>query len=137
MRKNNLILFTILLSAFLISGCTVRLVDYTVISTKNAELGVDRSLGVPTDGKESYFLGIGFNLEDAIDEALEKAGTKYDLMIDGVVSYQNLPFVSVVKVDGLAVSSAELEASLGSEAYKELLTGNNVFKKGDETNEGK
>ena len=137
MKRFKLTFFTVLLSAFLVTGCTVRLVDYTVISTKNAEIGVDRSLGVPTDGKASYFLGIGLNLEDAIDNALEKAGTKYDLMIDGVVSYQNLPFVTIVKVDGLAVSSQELRASLGQKAYDELLTGTGVYARDGDLPESK
>ncbi|WP_421774130.1 hypothetical protein [Gracilimonas sp.] len=129
MKSYKLTLLTILLSSFLLTGCTIRLVDYTVISTKNAEIGVDRSLGVPTEGKATYFLGIGLNLEDALDTALEKAGTKYDLLIDGVVSYQNLPFVTIVKVDGLAISSQELKASLGAETYQELLTDKNVYQK--------
>ena len=55
------------------SNCTFRLVDFTTISTKNVNLNVDRSKGKKTEGKKTYFLGIGFNLKDAIDLALENA----------------------------------------------------------------
>ncbi|MEM6967322.1 MAG: hypothetical protein AAF573_21340, partial [Bacteroidota bacterium] len=100
-------LFIVLALVASLSSCTVRLVDFTVISTKNAEIGVDKSKGKQTTGSKSYFLGIGFNLKDALDIALEKAGPKYDLLIDGVVSSQSLPFVSKVKVKGIAVSSQD------------------------------
>jgi len=126
MKKSTINVVTLVLILFL-SGCTYRLVDFTVISTKNAEIGVDRTKGKQTEGKKSYFLGLGFNLKDALDAALENAGPQYDLLIDGIVSYQNLPFVSVVKVKGVAISSSDLKASLGIQGYNQWCKNNNVF----------
>lgn len=117
-------LFAVIISS---SSCTYRLVDFTVISTKNAEIGVDKSKGIQTEGSKTYFLGFGFNLKDALDMALEKAGPKYDLLIDGVVTSQNLPFVVKVKVKGIAVSSSDLLGELGQEGFDEWCRIHNVF----------
>jgi hypothetical protein len=137
MKRSNLFLMIALTFALALSGCTVRLVDFTVISTKNAEIGVDRSKGVQTEGKKGYFLGIGFNLKDALDIALENAGPQYDILIDGVVSYQNLPFVNVVKVKGVAVSSQDLRTSLGQEGYEHWCKTHNVFNPKEEDVSGR
>ncbi|MEM1322707.1 MAG: hypothetical protein AAGG75_20750 [Bacteroidota bacterium] len=118
---NKFLVLFLFSSMILFSNCTVRLVDFTTISTKNVNLNVDRSKGKKTEGKKSYFLGIGFNLKDAIDLALENAGTKYDMLIDGVVRYSNFPFVVVVKVEGIAVSSSAMKDSMGSVEYEEWL----------------
>jgi hypothetical protein len=128
MNKSKLVVLAIAMIAF--SSCTHRLVDFTVISTKNAEIGVDRTKGKATEGQKGYFLGFGFNLKDAIDRALEAAGPQYDLLIDGVVSYQSLPFVIKVKVKGVAVSSGSLKASLGEDGYKNWLKSHNVLDTG-------
>ncbi|MCC6723146.1 MAG: hypothetical protein IT258_01455 [Saprospiraceae bacterium] len=116
------------LSAILaLSSCTVRLVDFTTISSKNVNLGIDRSLGKKTSGEKSYFLGIGWNIKDALDEALEKAGPEYDMLIDGVVRYSSYPFVSSVSVEGTAIKSSALKKSLGDAGYKLWLEKQNVF----------
>ena len=126
--KNSKSVLPMFLVVFLIltSGCTTRLVDFTVISTKNAEIGVDKTKGKRTEGEKTYFLGFGFNLKDALDNALENAGTKYDLLVDGVVTYTNLPFVVKVNVKGIAVSSSDLLGELGEEGYKEWCKANNI-----------
>ena len=109
------------------SSCTVRLVDFTVISTKNAEIGANKLKGKRTEGKKSYFLGFGFNLKDALDVALENAGSNYDLLIDGVVNYKSFPFVVVVEVKGKAVKSADLVSELGQEGFENWCLNNNIF----------
>ncbi|MGC9354005.1 MAG: hypothetical protein ACP5D9_09215 [Mariniphaga sp.] len=116
----------LVVALFALSNCTYRLVDFTVISTKNAEIGVDRTKGVPTEGEKSYFFS-GFNLKDAMDIALENAGSQYDLLIDGVVTVQNIWFVTTVKVKGTAVSSTDLRASLGEDGFKKWRLANNIF----------
>lgn len=116
-----------ILSIAVLSSCTMRLVDFTVISTKNAELGIDKKLAKQTEGKKTYFLNIGWNIKDAADLALENAGPEYDLLVDGVVTYSSYPFVSVVKVKGLAYSTANLKAQLGAEGYSNWCKNNNIF----------
>jgi hypothetical protein len=118
MKTTKLYLAVMLLSIVTLSSCSYRLVDFTVISTKNAEIGVDRSKGKKTMGKKGYFLGMGWNLKDAIDDALSNAGTEYDLLIDGVVTYVSIPLFPTIKVSGLAVSSNDLKADLGEEGFE-------------------
>ncbi len=127
MKLLNIKLFMVIILAITVSSCTIRLVDFTVISTKNAEIGVDKTKAVQTEGKKSYIFNMGFNLKDALDDALENAGPKYDLLVDGVVLYTSYPFVTVVKVKGLAVSSTELRAELGEEGYRNWCESNNIF----------
>ncbi len=120
MKLSKLMVMALVFSALLFNtSCTHRLVDFTVISTKNAEIGASKVKGKRTEGKKTYFLGIGFNLKDAIDIALESAGTKYDLLVDGVVTYSNFPFVIIVKVKGKAVSTQDMISSLGQEGFEE------------------
>lgn len=112
---------------FLLASCSHRLVDFTTISTKNVNLGIDKSQGTQVEGKASYFLGIGFNLKDAVDDAMEQAGTGYDLLIDGVVRYQNLPFVTIVKVEGVAVNAGKMRLGMTEEEYNNWLSENNAI----------
>jgi len=118
--KNLLILSLLVLS---LSSCSIRLVDFTVISSKNVSLNIDRTKGVKVKGEKAYFLGIGWNIKDAMDKALEEAGAEYDLLIDGVVRYGSFPFVSTVSVEGTAVSSRAMKNELGEAGFQDWLKG--------------
>ena len=121
MKIKQLLLFTVIL--FSLSSCSMRLVDFTVISSKNVNLDIDRTKGKKVEGNKAYFLGIGWNIKDAMDKALEEAGPEYDLLVDGVVRYGSYPFISTVKVEGTAVSSSAMKSKLGDAGYKEWLEG--------------
>lgn len=127
MKMKKLNFLAIIIVVFTLSSCTFRLVDFTVISSKNVDIGVDRTKGVQTEGKKSYFLGIGWNIKDALDIALETAGPQYDLLIDGVVSYSSYLFRTVVHVKGVAISSSELRAALGQKGFENWCKANNIF----------
>lgn len=127
MSSRMLSLAIVCFSFLLLASCTQRLADYTVISTKNVSLHIDKSEGVRVQGQKSYFLGIGWNLQDAVDEALESAGVEYDLLVDGVLSYTQWPFVFGVKVEGIAIRSSMMKKSLGDAGYKEWLECQDVF----------
>ncbi len=73
------------------------------------------------------FLGIGASIKDALDKALQKAGPEYDLLLDGVVRQQDFFLVAGYKVQGVAVSSSKLKASLGKDGYKEWCSKNHIF----------
>ncbi|WP_299152341.1 hypothetical protein [uncultured Christiangramia sp.] len=120
-------LLIIAIAAMTLSSCSFRLVDFTVISSKNVNLDIDRAQGVKTEGKKSYFLGIGWNIKDAMDEALEEAGPDYDMLIDGVVRYTSYPFVSGVTVEGTAVSTKAMKARMGEAGFQDWLKGQNVL----------
>ena len=92
--------------AFLCVGCTQRVGDFTAISTKNIYAkGVDitklpQQQGV--QGKDIRFLGIGSNIKNAVDRALE-AGHG-NLMIDAALYINSAPFVSGWRVRGTVVN---------------------------------
>lgn len=121
MKIKNLLILTLLLGS--LTSCSFRLVDFTVISSKNVSLDIDRSQGKKVKGEKSYFLGIGWNIKDAMDRALETAGPEYDLLVDGVVRYGSYPFVSSVTVEGTAVSSKAMKNKLGDAGFKDWLNG--------------
>ena len=126
MKNKNFLFVVFFISLFTLSSCTFRLVDFTVISSKNVNLNIDRSQGIKTEGKKSYFLGIGWNVKDALDDALENAGPDYDLLIDGVVRYSSFIMLTV-KVEGVAVNSKKMKASLGEKGFEKWCKENNIF----------
>lgn len=121
MKIKNLLILTLLLGS--LTSCSVRLVDFTVISSKNVNLDIDRTQGKKVKGEKSYFLGIGWNIKDAMDKALESAGPEYDLLVDGVVRYGSYPFIASVTVEGTAVSSKAMKNKLGEASFKDWLNG--------------
>ena len=93
MRK--LLLSTLLMSCLMSFGCSRRMTDCTILSTKNIYCkNVDlttlkQNQGVV--GKDIRFWGIGSNIENAADETLEKGGG--NLIIDPVIYYESFPFI--------------------------------------------
>ena len=121
MKIKNLLILALLLGS--LTSCSVRLVDFTVISSKNVNLDIDRTQGKKVKGEKSYFLGIGWNIKDAMDKALETAGPEYDLLVDGVVRYGSYPFIASVTVEGTAVSSKAMKNKLGEAGFKDWQNG--------------
>ena len=111
----------------MLSACSQRLVDFTIISSKNHSLAFDLTQGKKVEGKSIGFLGMGATIKDAMDKALDQAGPGYDLLIDGVVYTHGAPFVSGFRVSGTAIRSRELRAYLGNEGFQKWLAENNVF----------
>lgn len=104
------------------TSCSYSLVDFTIIS-KNGNIDIDRAQGKKVKGKKSYFLGLGANIKDPMDKALESAGKEYDLLVDGVVKYGSYPFVGSITVEGTAVSSKAMKIKLGEAGFKDWLHG--------------
>ncbi|MBZ9778537.1 hypothetical protein LB452_06335 [Psychroflexus sp. CAK8W] len=124
MKIKQLLLLTVIV--FSLSSCSYRLVDFTVISSKNVSLDFDKSEGKQVEGKKSYFLGLGWNIKDAMDRALESAGPEYDLLVDGVVKYTDYPFVLTISVEGTAISSRAMRNKLGDAGFQEWLKENQL-----------
>lgn len=124
--KFKIICLTIFV-CILCTSCSVRLVDFTTISSKNVNLEVNNSEGVKTEGSKTYVFGFGFNIKDALDLALENAGTEYDILMDGVVRYSNYFFVTTVEVEGMAYNSREMRTAMSNEEYKDWLSNSKNF----------
>jgi hypothetical protein len=123
----------IMIGAFMLIGimtftsCSSRLVDFTVISSKNVSLKIDKSQGKQVSGTSMGFLGLGASIKDAMDKALQSAGPDYDLLVDGVVRINDYFLVSGYKVEGTAISTSKMKASLGQKGFEDWCKANNVF----------
>jgi len=95
-------IFFLFLCLFFLNGCTYRLGDLQIISTKNVELTevhIDARKGRRSKGRDCVFLFFGVaNLEEAVDEALNKG--KGNLMVDEVTRLIAYPFVTCLEVEG-------------------------------------
>jgi hypothetical protein len=127
MKTNKLTLLMVLASFFLMTSCSVRLVDFTVISSKNVSLKIDKSQGIRVTGASVGFLGMGASIKGAMDKALQSAGPDYDLLVDGVVSIQDYVLVNGYKVEGTAISTSKLKAALGNDGYNNWCKEHNIF----------
>jgi hypothetical protein len=127
MKKIKLNVLLALMTLVFMGSCSTRLVDFTVISSKNHSLQIDKSVGVPVKGTSMGFLGLGVSIKDAMDKALQDAGPEYDLLIDGVVRFVNYPLISGYSVEGMAVNSAKLKKQMGEKGFNEWIEGENIF----------
>ncbi len=96
-----------------LSSCTTRLIDFTVISSKNVTLRLPNDAKGPrTEGKDFKWSCAGMpNIKAATDNAIEKAGPGYDALIDGVLSYKNLYFKGGYIITGTPIKTSKLKAS--------------------------
>jgi len=127
MKSVKFSLLLLLATTLTISSCSYRLVDFTIISSKNHNLKIDKAQGIRVSGSSNGFLGLGASIKDAMDKALQSAGPDYDLLIDGVVRVNDYFLISGYKVEGLAISSAKMKALLGSKGFEEWCKSNNIF----------
>ncbi|MBK7964997.1 MAG: hypothetical protein IPK10_06725 [Bacteroidetes bacterium] len=97
--------------ALALSSCQQRLIDFTVISSKNVTLRLPNDAKGPrTEGKEMKMCGQPM-LKAAVDKAIEKAGPGYDALIDGVVYNRNEFFRYGWVVQGTPIKTSKLKAS--------------------------
>jgi hypothetical protein len=116
-----------IVALFMFSSCSHRLVDFTVISSKNVSLKFDKSQGQKVSASSNGFLGLGASIKDAMDKALTSAGPDYDLLVDGVVRVNDYFLVAGYKIEGTAISTSKMKASLGEKGFEEWCKENNVF----------
>lgn len=94
-----------------LSSCNTRLIDFTVISSKNVTLRLpDDAKGPRTEGRDMKFCGKP-ELKEAVDKALENAGPGYDALIDGVVYQRSEVFRAGWVVQGTPIKTSKLKAS--------------------------
>lgn len=115
------------LTVILLSSCSARLVDFTVISSKNHSIKFNLDEGKATIGKSMRVFALGVNIKDAMDQALENAGPQYDVLVNGVVRSKSYPFYGGFEVEGTAVNSRKLIAQLGKDGYQKWLSEQVVF----------
>ena len=119
----GLLIVIVALLSFM-TGCTHRVLDFTVVSSKNVNMNVDDT------GRGDRVIGTDYiwwfplclfpmgtpNLKEAVDDAIENAGPDYDALIDGVIYSQGYYYVltakSGFKVEGTPINTKKLIAEL-------------------------
>ncbi len=119
----------IILIAFsfaLFAGCSIRMVDFTVISTKNVKIP-STAIGPRVVGEDCivvFLVPFGIpNMKEAIDNAIENAGPEYDALVDGVVYINNYHFLvgtQCYKVEGTPINTKK-SVTLDETQQKNLL----------------
>ena len=85
------VVFGMIILMIVLVGCTRRMIDFTIISSKNVMIQ-PTSRGSMTEGEDWVYIflfipigGLQPSLEDAVDRAIEVAGPEYDALMDGVL----------------------------------------------------
>ncbi len=92
-----------------LSSCNQRLIDFTVISSKNVTLRLpDDAKGPRSSGKDMKFCGRP-ELKAAVDKAIENAGPGYDALIDGVVYQRSEVFRAGWVVEGTPIKTSKIK----------------------------
>lgn len=113
--------------ATLVAGCSMRITDFTVISTKNVNVKAAKapSRVVGTDCIVVFLFPFGIpNMKTAIDKAIEQAGPQYDALIDGVVYIDNYHFIvgqQCYRVEGTPINTQADRAMLTPEQLASAL----------------
>ncbi|MDD2507837.1 hypothetical protein [Aliarcobacter skirrowii] len=125
MFKNIKVLSLVFITTLFLTGCTTRITDFTVISTKNVDLnskslkrGSERVIGEDPVYIIFFFPTGVSNLKEAIDDAIEKVPGAVAL-VDGVVSLNHfyLPFLfgrTAYVVEGTPLIEQNIISSLPS-----------------------
>ena len=101
--RNMLKMVSIGLVSLVLAGCSVRLLDFTAISSKNCDIQGTR--GERVQGKDMAWLILGIPTgmpmkKEALDRAIERCNG--DLLVDGVV-YQKGWFALLVGQSGYVI----------------------------------
>jgi len=122
MKKVALAVLVLVVMSFVL-GCTQRVTDFTVISTKNTNV-VSYKEGPRIQGKDCGYMILSIpvsspDMKEAIDKAIENAGPGYDALIDGVVYYTQLWAVVFWEfcyvVEGTPISTRQSSADILNE----------------------
>lgn len=129
MKKHFLLYLVVIL---LLPGCTYRLGDFTVISTKNVELGAKyERIGQGEAKDEVFVFYIPFgspNIESAVDRLLDEKGG--DLLTNAVMSSYNYSFLIGVmgyKIKGDVWKRVSLSELTPGKEYFNLEKSGNEF----------
>ncbi len=109
----------LMLACLMLCSCAgARLIDFTVISSKNVNLNLPaEAKGERVKGKVvlPIFFGTTFgspSIKEATDRAIQKAGGEYDMLIDGVVRTRRNWFLlfgtRVYEVEGTPAKSSNI-----------------------------
>lgn len=107
----------VLLLTLLVSGCSTRMIDFTVISSKNTQLQIPQeAIGERVVGEDKvlWILSIPLGtpeIKEAVDQAIQSAGPGYDALVDGVL-YQTFEYYVVAMKTGYKIEGTPIKTSM-------------------------
>jgi len=131
-KKHLIAVATLLATVFLTCGCSVRVADLTLVSTKNIDLSnanFDVKRGQRAKGEDCVVLLLGIplgvpNLEKAIDHALETG--KGNVMVDQVTYGNVADFIiagqSCIDVEGTVLNTGSTGRTPNKAVVKEPIS---------------
>lgn len=142
MSKSLVIVGVLVVFGFVFESCSQRVLDFTIISSKNTSLRVkDSAKGPRVSGEDmaAYFIfPLGSpEVKTAVDRAIEKAGPGYDALLDGVIYYHYKVFLLFgsfgYSIEGTPIKTSELMAQLKEQGIdpSAFLASHSVLKKSD------
>lgn len=121
--QKSILLFCVI-AFFSLSSCSHLIMNPTIISSK--------SVSLKYSAKGPYVEGKGGTMDEAITNALAKAGNGYDAIIDGKVTMYHYSFVFIwvakFKVEGTAIKTSETTATFTSNHFDQNLSGHTIWK---------
>ena len=116
--SSRCMLVALIVLACCLSGCSIRVADLTLVSTKNVDLSdvkIDMRQGKRVTGEDCAVILLGLiplgvpNLEEAVDNALEKGNG--NIMVDQVTHLSGFYYIlaahQCIEVEGTVVNIAE------------------------------
>jgi len=101
------LLVAMTLVSFLFASFAQRILDFTVVSSKNVTINVKKD--VPRVSAKAG------TIKKAVDKAIESAGPGYDALMDGVITeytwYAVLFAWNTYKVEGTPIKTTEITSS--------------------------
>lgn len=95
----------------LMSGCTIKMADLTVVSIMNNNIPA-KSIGTRVTGEHCVFSWLGVNwfgndpdLKKALGQAMAKAGPEFDAMVEVSMSRKNGFWENCYEVTGTAINT--------------------------------
>ena len=111
----------IMLLTLLASGCSRRMIDFTVISSKNTQLQIpSEAMGERVVGEHKVIVLLGVPLgtpeiKEAVDRAIQSAGPGYDALVDGVL-YQTFGLMNAgFKIEGTPIKTSMVKGGLSAD----------------------
>ncbi len=133
MKTMKLILSLILILS-ITTSCSVSLLNYSILSKK--EINIQNSGGIKVSGySNAWFKSQRKAVEEATENALNKAGENYDLLLNGTIEAEYKIFYTRIQVKGTAYKSSDLMNKYGKVGFEKWKKEQNLITKDQITTE--
>jgi len=126
--KNVKMKFAIIMLVILtFTSCSQTILNFSVLSPYVSNVEIAKSKGILTEGKSMSVFIQGLSIDEAMYDALKNAGGSYDMLIDGVVRFEQYPFIMMYVVKATAINSKDLKATLGEKGFETWCSNHRIF----------